>query len=99
MISRSTRRTGSSRSGSDLIAATEGEAFYRGGLAERIVAAAKAEGGAMILDDLAQHKADWVEPLGIRSDRSDRGRSLLSRRAGGTDRRGGQGRGRRDDPG
>jgi gamma-glutamyltranspeptidase / glutathione hydrolase len=48
-----------------LIAATEGEAFYRGGLAERIVAAAKAEGGVMILDDLAQHKADWVEPLGI----------------------------------
>ena len=35
-----------------LIAATEGEAFYRGGLAERIVAAAKAEGGAMVLDDL-----------------------------------------------
>jgi gamma-glutamyltranspeptidase/glutathione hydrolase len=49
----------------ELIAATGGEAFYRGALAERIVAAAEAEGGAISLDDLGEHKADWVEPLGV----------------------------------
>jgi gamma-glutamyltranspeptidase/glutathione hydrolase len=49
----------------ELIAASRGEAFYRGALAERIVAAAKLEGGVMGLDDLGDHKADWVEPLGV----------------------------------
>ena len=48
-----------------LIAETRGEAFYRGELAERMVAHAKAHGGAMTLEDLASHEADWVEPISI----------------------------------
>ena len=43
------------------IAATRGEAFYRGDVAERIAASAKAEGGVMTYDDLAVHRAEWVE--------------------------------------
>ncbi len=42
------------------IAATRGEAFYRGELAERLAAHALANGGAMGADDLAAHRADWV---------------------------------------
>ena len=42
------------------IVETEGEAFYRGDLAERMVAHAQAHGGAMTLADLAAHRADWV---------------------------------------
>ena len=45
------------------IAQTHGESFYRGELAERIEAASIAEGGAMRLADLAEHRADWVTPL------------------------------------
>src|ERR1043166_10049549 len=47
------------------IAATGGEAFYRGELAEAMVAHAKAHGGAHTLDDFAAHSCDWVEPIGI----------------------------------
>jgi len=47
------------------IAGTRGETFYRGGLAERIVACAARSGGAMTLDDLASHRADWVEPIAV----------------------------------
>ena len=47
------------------IAETKGEAFYRGDLAEKIVAWAKEKGGAMALEDLAAHKNDWVEPIGM----------------------------------
>ena len=46
------------------IAETKGEAYYRGELAEKIVAHSRAHGGAMTLDDLATHTLDWVEPLG-----------------------------------
>jgi len=42
-----------------LIAETKGEAFYRGELAEKIVADATKHGGAMTLDDLAAEKPDW----------------------------------------
>jgi len=42
------------------IAATKGEAFYRGELAEKIEAHAKANGGAMRRSDLAAHANDWV---------------------------------------
>jgi gamma-glutamyltranspeptidase/glutathione hydrolase len=42
------------------IAATKGEAFYRGELAERMQAHSKANGGAMTRDDLASHTNDWV---------------------------------------
>ncbi len=46
-----------------LIAESEGESFYRGQLAARIVAHAKANGGLMTGIDLAAHVADWVEPI------------------------------------
>ncbi|TMH77694.1 MAG: gamma-glutamyltransferase family protein [Betaproteobacteria bacterium] len=42
------------------IAATKGEAFYRGELAEKIDAHARATGGAMTRADLAAHSNDWV---------------------------------------
>lgn len=45
------------------IAATNGEAFYRGELAKKIAAAAKEQGGLMTEADLAAHKADWVKPI------------------------------------
>ena len=44
----------------ELIAATEGEAFYRGELAEKMAAHSQAHGGAMTMADLAAHQADWV---------------------------------------
>ena len=46
------------------IAATQGESFYRGALAERIGAAAAAAGGALGKADLESHQADWLEPIG-----------------------------------
>jgi len=45
------------------IAGTAGDSFYKGELAERIVADAVANGGAMAADDLAAHRSDWVEPI------------------------------------
>ncbi|MGB5080677.1 MAG: gamma-glutamyltransferase family protein [Burkholderiales bacterium] len=42
------------------IAATRGEAFYRGEFAERLEAHSKANGGAMTRADLAAHASDWV---------------------------------------
>ena len=45
------------------IARTRGESFYRGNLAEKIVAAAKSLGGLVSLDDLASHHADWVPTI------------------------------------
>ncbi|MCH7903105.1 MAG: gamma-glutamyltransferase family protein [Armatimonadetes bacterium] len=48
-----------------LIAESEGEAFYRGEIAEKIVKDAEANGAAMSLDDLAQHESEWVEPISI----------------------------------
>jgi gamma-glutamyltranspeptidase/glutathione hydrolase len=47
------------------IADSRGEAFYRGPIARKIAACSAAEGGAMTLDDLAAHAAEWVEPLSI----------------------------------
>ncbi|MEY2619651.1 MAG: hypothetical protein RL522_2653 [Pseudomonadota bacterium] len=46
-----------------LIAQTEGRAFYQGEIADAIVAHAQAHGGALSHEDLAAHRADWVEPL------------------------------------
>lgn len=46
-----------------LIASTEGRAFYEGEIADALVAHAKAHGAALSHEDLAQHQADWVEPL------------------------------------
>jgi gamma-glutamyltranspeptidase/glutathione hydrolase len=45
------------------IAASEGESFYRGRLAERIVAHARATGGMLSAEDLAGHRSEWVDPL------------------------------------
>jgi gamma-glutamyltranspeptidase/glutathione hydrolase len=45
------------------IARTRGESFYRGALAEAIAAQAKRDGGALSLDDLGEHRPEWVEPL------------------------------------
>jgi gamma-glutamyltranspeptidase/glutathione hydrolase len=38
-------------------------AFYGGDVAERIVAAVQAAGGAMRMDDLANHTSTWAEPI------------------------------------
>ena len=46
------------------IAASKGEAFYRGEVAAAIAAAAAAQGGAMTEADLAAHQPEWVEPIG-----------------------------------
>jgi gamma-glutamyltranspeptidase/glutathione hydrolase len=48
------------------IAATRGEAFYRGELAEAMVAHARAHGALHALDDFASHRCDWVTPLDLR---------------------------------
>ena len=45
------------------IATTRGEAFYRGELAERMVAHSRSLGGAHTLADFETHAADWVTPL------------------------------------
>ena len=45
------------------IALTKGEAFYRGDVAERLVAHASANGGSMTLADLANYRAEWVTPI------------------------------------
>lgn len=50
----------------EAIADTQGEAFYRGPLAEKIAAFAKAHGGAMTEADLGEHRADWCGTLSQR---------------------------------
>jgi gamma-glutamyltranspeptidase / glutathione hydrolase len=45
------------------IADTAGETFYRGELAERIDAHARAGGAALRAEDLAGHRPEWVAPL------------------------------------
>jgi gamma-glutamyltranspeptidase/glutathione hydrolase len=45
------------------IAAGGAETFYRGGLAKRIAAGAAAVGSPLAATDLAEHRAEWVEPL------------------------------------
>jgi gamma-glutamyltranspeptidase/glutathione hydrolase len=47
------------------IAATGGEAFYRGELAVAMEAHSTANGGAMLASDLAAHRVDWVDPISI----------------------------------
>jgi gamma-glutamyltranspeptidase / glutathione hydrolase len=44
----------------EMIATTNGEAFYRGELAAKLEAHASVNGGAMRASDLAAHRADWV---------------------------------------
>jgi gamma-glutamyltranspeptidase/glutathione hydrolase len=47
------------------IAASNGEAFYRGELAEAMDHYAQETGGALRKADLAAHKPDWVDPIGL----------------------------------
>ncbi|HEY7902005.1 MAG TPA: gamma-glutamyltransferase family protein [Casimicrobiaceae bacterium] len=47
------------------IAATDGDAFYRGELAQAMVRHAHAHGEVHALADFAQHTADWVTPLAL----------------------------------
>ena len=49
----------------ELIAQSQGKAFYEGELAERIAAFAAQTGGAITQDDLAAHQCDWVEPISM----------------------------------
>jgi gamma-glutamyltranspeptidase/glutathione hydrolase len=45
------------------IAATKGEAFYRGEFAEKLEAHSKKHGGLMRASDMAAHRSDWVDTL------------------------------------
>lgn len=47
----------------ELIAATRGEAFYRGEIAEALLDYSRSQGGCLSRKDLAEHKADWTRPL------------------------------------
>ena len=47
------------------IAETNGDAFYLGELAEKIVADAQMSGAVLSMDDLANHKCDWVGTVSI----------------------------------
>lgn len=47
------------------IAATKGEAFYKGELADAIAADSAAHHAAMTLEDLENHACDWVDPISI----------------------------------
>lgn len=49
----------------ELLARTRGEAFYRGELAEKMVAHARSHGGAHTLADFAGHTCDWVDPISV----------------------------------
>jgi gamma-glutamyltranspeptidase/glutathione hydrolase len=49
-----------------LIAQTEGEAFYSGELAKKIVDHSKKTGGSIALEDLENHKPTWEKPLSTR---------------------------------
>ncbi|HEV8094379.1 MAG TPA: gamma-glutamyltransferase family protein [Burkholderiales bacterium] len=47
------------------IAATKGETFYRGELAEKIETHSRRQDGVMRASDLAAHVSDWIAPLEI----------------------------------
>ena len=46
------------------IAATQGQAFYGGEIAEALAKQAAAQGGAMTVADLAAYRPEWVTPIG-----------------------------------
>ena len=46
------------------IAASRGEAYYRGEIAAAAVKHAQAHGGAITLDDFAAYQPEWVTPIG-----------------------------------
>lgn len=41
------------------------EPFYTGNIAEQVVAAVRAAGGALAMEDLAAHRSEWVQPLAV----------------------------------
>ena len=45
------------------LAAGGRDEFYRGALAEQLVACSRAYGGLLDADDLATHRGEWVEPI------------------------------------
>ncbi len=45
------------------IGETQGKAFYQGELAEKMAAASAKAGGYLAYEDLAEHQAQWVEPV------------------------------------
>jgi gamma-glutamyltranspeptidase/glutathione hydrolase len=45
------------------IAATTGESFYRGEVADALVQHARQHGGALSMDDLAGYQPEWVTPI------------------------------------
>ncbi len=45
------------------IAAGGADAFYRGAIAEEIVAFSRANGGVHSMEDFADHRSTWVEPI------------------------------------
>jgi len=47
------------------IAESRGEAFYRGELAQAIDRYARETGGARRSEDLAEHRPEWVDPIGL----------------------------------
>ena len=47
------------------IAESQGESFYRGRLAQKIVRSAESSDGAITREDLANHESEWVEPISI----------------------------------
>lgn len=48
-----------------MIAQTNGEAFYRGEIAERIVAESEKMGGYYCREDFANYHPDWVTPISV----------------------------------
>lgn len=49
----------------ELIAETKGEAFYRGELAQAMITHASANGSVMSLEDLENHRVDWIDTLSV----------------------------------
>lgn len=47
----------------ELIASSNGKAFYEGELAEAMVASSSRGGGKLTMQDLQGHRADWVDPI------------------------------------
>lgn len=48
-----------------LIAETNGEAFYRGELAEKIVRCVYEYNGFLSMEDLARYQVEWVQPINV----------------------------------
>ena len=49
----------------EAIAASGGEAFYRGAIAEKIVQYAQDTGGSLAGGDLERHRSEWVDPIAV----------------------------------